>query len=94
MDLNMKYKIGKVLIIEYNSLPENIRMEIGFWNNFGNNRYLHFYSELDQINLENYDKFLSDEDNKYENSLIIEKFLIDSEIDLSDIDAILFHVYW
>lgn len=90
----MKYKIGKALIIEFDSLPENIRKEICFWNNFGNHRYLPFDSELEKITLENYNKFLLEENNKYENPLTIEKFLIDSEIDLSDIDVILFHVCW
>lgn len=94
MDLKMNYTIEKVLIIEYTSLPENVRNEICFWNEFGNNRYLLFFSELEKITLENYNRFLSNEDNKYENSLTIEKFLIDSEIDLSGINVILFHVSW
>lgn len=94
MDLKMKYKIGKALIIEFTSLPENIQTEIEFWNNFGNDRYLAFYSELEQITLDNYNKFISDKDNEFEQPLTIEKFLIDSEIDLSDIDVILFHVCW
>ena len=54
----------------------------------------HFFSELEKITLENYNRFLSNEDNKYENSLTIEKFLIDSEIDLSGINVILFYVSW
>jgi len=90
----MKCKIGKALIIEFDSLPENIRKEICFWNNFGNHRCLPFESELEKITLENYNNFLSNEDNKYENPLTIEKFLIDSKIDLTDVDVILFHVCW
>lgn len=43
MDLKMNYTIEKVLIIEYTSLPENVRNEICFWNEFGNNRYLPFF---------------------------------------------------
>ena len=90
----MKYNIGKALIIEFTSLPENVRKEICFWNNFGNCRCLPFESELEKITLKNYNNFLSNEDNKYENSLTIEKFLLDSKIDLTDVDVMLFNLSW
>lgn len=94
MDLKIKYNIENILIIEYISLPENIQIEISYWNNFGNCRYLQLYSELEKITLENYNKFLSDKDNEFEEPLIIEKFLIDSKIDLTNVDEILFHICW
>lgn len=87
----MKYIIGKVLIIEYSSLPEEIQTEISYWCNFERNAYLPFCSELKEINIENYEKFLADEDNEFEEPLIIEKFLIDSKINLTNIDLIVFH---
>ena len=90
----MDYIFGKALIICYISLPENIQEIISNWNEFGNNRYLPFYSQLDKITLENYNKFLSDEDNEFEEPLTIEKFLLDLKIDLRDVDVILFNISW
>ena len=89
----MNYIFGKALIIDYTSLPEDIQQIIGDWNEFGNNRCLPFYSNLDKITLENYNAFISNEDNETE-ELLIEKFLLDSKIELLDVDVILFNLYW
>ena len=90
----MDYIFGKALIISYVSLPENIQEIISNWNEFGNDRYLPFYSELDKITFENYNKFLSNKDNEFEEPLTVEKFLLDSKIDLTDVDVILFDISW
>lgn len=99
MDLTMKYKIEKVLIIEYSSLPEKIQTKVEKLCGFGNDRYVKFDSDFhyyknslkESITLENYNRALED---KPQLDFCIEKFIIDSQIDLTNVDRILFHVCW
>jgi len=95
----MNFTIEKVLIIEYSSLPKEIKIEVEKLYGFGNDRYINFDSEFHyygdsfktSITLENYNQAVENNPNL---NFSIEKFLIDSQIDFINVGKILFHICW
>lgn len=97
----MKYKKKNVLIIEWISLPESIKDSM--IDNIHNDSYIDFFSELEpkELTIEGLKQYQKNmnisgslNDFIHDQSLQIEKYIIDKNIDMSDVDQIIFHIEW